>query len=195
MIQRRASSGRILSECLIIVAFLCSASVFFLAKQKAERIASHEQAAIRELSQLAAHQNREITKHGQPVLMSEYEAWTKFSPARDRAIVNGYCFCIYRVDAEGESWSDEREGLDPSFWIAYAWPVDFDKSGRRLFVVDHSGIVRSCENVLSATFSYQSSTERPPAHLARPPKGFEYPFAARRVGPQKSLQWLSEVQP
>lgn len=66
-----------------------------------------------------------------------------------RALVNGYEFKVFLPNGPGQA-SDGSTPLDPAgvnlrerYWVAYAAPVVWGDSGRRVFAFDQSGIVYS----------------------------------------------------
>ncbi len=60
--------------------------------------------------------------------------------------------------------ADVDPGLAEQWWVCYAWPVQFNSSGNRAFVINQTGEVMSTDN-RGANQGY-SSTNNPPAYDA-----------------------------
>lgn len=82
-------------------------------------------------------------------------------PAATRS---GYWFRMYLPDQNGAPVAEPDGGFtaaDPaaankqeSQWVCYAWPVELDASGTRVFVIDSSGEVHQTKNDAGAVLRY-----------------------------------------
>ncbi len=110
-------------------------------------------------------------------------------------LLNGYCFRVSLADSLGEPHAEapvKDVTLNPRFWIAYAWPEEWGDPGRRLFVADSFGFLRSWEHAIPL---FVGVTHPPDPWLAKPPNERSYPFARKTRGWQKHLRWRNESIP
>lgn len=105
-----------------------------------------------------------------------------------------YCFAVYLVDHVGFALTEDAlvTTLNPEFWIAYAWPRHYGANGRRAFVLDSHGILRSWNNLMNGGSAFVGMKQIPPAHLAPAPEEHAYPMAKKPQGTQRVNKWLLE---
>ena len=108
-------------------------------------------------------------------------------------IHSGYCHLIYLVDSKGRGLGSGRDGPPVAdFWLAYAWPEEAGVTGRRIFVADSHGTLRSWDNQLwwdEGEGTFTGARNRPEAHLATAPEDLNYPVKSKRSGWMRSLRW------
>ena len=90
---------------------------------------------------------------------------------------SGYCFRIFLPNKSMAAIQESKDGGAPGcaiapkmaevMWCAYAWPIEWGKSGTRAFFVDQNGDVLSSKNAFG---DYSGVDAAPP------------PFAARKLG-------------
>lgn len=105
-----------------------------------------------------------------------------------------YCFAIYLCDAEGFEIvkSTVADNVQADFWIAYAWPREYGRNGRRVFALDSFGVLRSWNNQTNGSYAYSGPENLPKAHLAPAPDGHAYPFVRKPQGTQRVNKWQLE---
>ncbi len=110
-------------------------------------------------------------------------------------LLNGYCFRVSLTDSLGEPHDEppvKDVTLNPRFWIAYAWPQEWGDPGRRIFVADSFGSLRSWGHAIPL---FVGLAHPPDPWLAKPPSEKSYPFARKTRGWQKHLRWRDESTP
>lgn len=108
-------------------------------------------------------------------------------------VSGGYCFSLYLLEEDGSAVVESQgQPLRNDFWILYAWPERFGKTGRRMFVLDSFGTERFWENSLGR---YSGPETPPTAGLARSIGGADYPMRDRVQGWEKSIKWESIEAP
>lgn len=78
---------------------------------------------------------------------------------------NGYLFALFlpSVDQRGTlKAADVDESQTGEAWVAFAWPVQYPHTGRRLFAIGINGVVLSYENALD---SFEGPFDIPPPVL------------------------------
>lgn len=78
---------------------------------------------------------------------------------------NGYLFALFlpSVDLRGAlKAADVDESQAGEAWVAFAWPIRYPHTGRRLFAIGKDGVVMSYENALE---SFEGPTDIPPPVL------------------------------
>ena len=98
---------------------------------------------------------------------------------------SGYCFRIFLPNKAMAAVAEAKTGgglgcavapkMAEVVWCAYAWPVEWGKTGKRAFFIDQSGDVMVCKNAFG---DYSGLGATPP------------PFAARKHG-SKAKQGMS----
>ncbi len=160
--SRRADRGITLVEVAVILMVIAVASLFAVPYFQSARILGNETEALRVLraigtAEAAFHQkNGGATYALLPELMGEQ---LRRGIAADQRLLNlpglkridatfvqyrGYQFGVYLPSAKGGTWL--ARGVDSRkaavSYIAYAWPVNLGYSGRMIFTVDETGVVR-----------------------------------------------------
>ena len=75
-----------------------------------------------------------------------------------------YCYAIYVVGDGGRGILEtEARVVESSYWIAYAWPVDHGRGGRRVHAVGPDGVIRFWANPVA---TYSGPDRLPPPQLA-----------------------------
>ena len=104
-----------------------------------------------------------------------------------------YCFIVYLCDEEGRAVSKIGDRvIRPGFWIAYAWPRHYGPAGRRVFVLDSFGELRSWNNLNGADPVHQSVASAPPANRAPPTANRSYPFRDALPHDLDANRWIPE---
>lgn len=98
----------------------------------------------------------------------------------------GYCFVVYLAAARGEAVAEaDGRALRAGFWIAYAWPLVYGKTGRRVFVRDSYGSLKFFDN---ETGRYSGLRVCPPPPLYKPDVK-SWPIEEKMTGWERSIKW------
>jgi hypothetical protein len=208
-LRRRAILGS-LDLIVFLVACLAAAAVLLAAPAGAsERIRRGEQEATAVLLSIAAAQDAltaeaesrpEETFGFMPQILPALPGPVRASFVRPLSeladagapqagvyVHGGYCFILYLADRLGQpALEPQPGGVKPGFWIAYAWPLEYGVTGRRLFVLDSAGVLRYWDNDLGR---YSGAGVAPSAALGRGADAKDHPLAHDVVGWERSLRW------
>jgi type II secretory pathway pseudopilin PulG len=163
--RRRADRGATLVEAAIVLMIIAAASLFAVPWFQSSQIRANESEARRQLRELAAAEERFLDQNGGRTYGLLHELLGEASrrdvvveppalaaPGLKRldlmAQKKGYLFCLYLPSEAGSTpyrrrLDTERAG---AAFVAYAWPVNAGYSGRLVYVVDESGVVRQWAN-------------------------------------------------
>ncbi len=194
---------------LITVLFVvASLAWLWRAREHADDSLAVEAWALARLGAIVRIENAHLksgASPSRPLFMEELaalEAWEEGTRGSGRAtledgilVLNGYCFRVSLADSLGEPHAQppvKDATLNPRFWIVYAWPLEWGEPGRRIFVADSFGAVRSWEHAIPL---FVGVTHPPDPWLAKPPSEKSYPFARKTRGWQKHLRWRDESIP
>ncbi len=117
-----------------------------------------------------------------PLLAQSFERWSSGA-----SVLSGY---VFRVDLEGRDGkalsrveSSPSNAIDSDHseknFVAFAWPVDYGTSGRKVFALDASGGIWTSDN--SASTQHYSGFDRAPDHVACRDLGQPGPIDAKRA--------------
>lgn len=208
MRSRSRDQGKIVLEAVIVIFLAIAGALFHIPRGESRALLANENGAAEVLRMLGRAETRfrgQMPQDGVRYaflseLFGESTRWLggtyideelsrRFSTRNVTGEIledGGYRFVIYLIDAKNQPIAipDAGRPVD-GFWIAYAWPVSYGVTGRRVFVADSRGIVRSWDNRLR---TYGGDT-MPPAGLAPSPEGESYPIESARVGWRRSMRW------
>ena len=159
--MRRLSSISFL-ECIIALALIAGAATVVIPRWTKEKITTNESAAVTHLSSIVDAQRRFHERCGAFALLQELTGDRTSReldtlpalldlprPSHGVSEVDGYLFTVYLPSAEGHGALSARD-VNPTLarrsWIAYAWPLHYGITGRRVFVVNSDGQVFAEEN-------------------------------------------------
>lgn len=161
---RRSERGITLVEVAVVLMVIAVASLFAVPYFQSARILGNEEEALRVLravsaAQSAFHQKNDGATYALlPELVGETLRRGVTADVRllslpglkriDASFLQyrGYQFGVYLPTAKGGTWLargvDSRKAA--SSYVAYAWPVNHGYSGRMIFAVDETGVIRRC---------------------------------------------------
>ncbi len=166
-------------ECFILLALVSAAATVAIPRWASDRIVTNEQRAAVMLREIAAAQAAFHLRNGTYGLLEDLTGdpssrGLKVDPAcleaptpwLGAAEFNGYLFSVYLPTKQGHGALSHVE-VDPEAgakaWVAYAWPVHYGITGRRVLVVTPAGEVFAYEN---AVMPFTTRERRPFAELA-----------------------------
>ncbi|MEE9392219.1 MAG: hypothetical protein V3W41_06915 [Planctomycetota bacterium] len=188
-------NGTVLIEAVIVVLLAFAATFFWRSGGKSDRILRNEGNAIEDLRALVRVQTAYRNSHSRFGFLDELDesqtGWRVYPRRRGEsgpsAIRGGYCLALYLSSDAGEEMglvTGEKPRDD--FWIAYAWPLEFGLTGRRLFSIDLDGTLRAWENQLG---TFDGPDRRPAAAMAPDTESRQYPFHRGNQGYLGKVRW------
>ncbi len=204
-------------EGLVVIFLALGCFMFWRASQSSEEMMAHELRAMATLQAIQSTQQSFQDASGRPMSASLAElvhlcragrlpgrgegqlAGLQPLPEHPESVFRdeSYLYILYRAQVDGTPQCDDNgaSNLHSRFWIAYAWPDDYGVSGRRVFVMDSFGLIRSWDNFMKGEPAFTGPGTLPPAHLAPAPPGCSYPFASKILGIMKHNRWVAEEVP